>query len=449
MTKNATVPLLLSALLWGCGSPTTLSQGRALMEKGRLEEACAGLEQLVVSAPDRGEWLDAIRSWVDCLSRAGELRRAPSIIARLPERGPRLYGRALVELARSPAGLPRAVELLARAEKSWPDEAEIPYRAGVLLLADDQAAAALPLLERAARQRDSAADAVARAHALLDLGRTPEALAQIRRVVGLGPTAKDLRRGRALIQRIARRTRTVPDAARERYREALDLLQRRDLAGQCVRKVEEILLDHPRLAAAHTLLGLAHLRLGNAAEAVVALRRAHELNPLDATNPLYLAVIYNKRGQAERSIKLFRRALELDPFLLGAARELGQLLLRQGRGREAAEVLDRVVLLDGSSASGRRMAGRAHMAAGALRRAERYFAKLWEKDRDDFELNLRLGQLLVRRAREERRPELLERARKHARRAAAVRPSDPEVEELRAQLAQAQRGTGRPAGEGK
>ena len=425
---------LLSTLLGACAAPVTLSQGRALMKRGRLEQACGGLERLVVGAPDRGEHLAAIRSWVDCLSRAGELRRAPPILAGLPE-GPRLYGRALLEVGRSPARVPRAVKLLARASRRWPDEAEIPYRAGVLLLADDQARAALPLLARAARLRDSAADAVARAHALLDLGRTAEALAQVRRVVVLRPTASDLARGRALIQRIARRTRVVPESARERYREALDLLQRRDLAGRCVREVEGILLDHPRLAAAHTLLGLAHLRLGNAAEAVVALRRAHELNPLDATNPLYLAVIYSRRGQAERGIELYRSALELDPFLLGAARELGQLLLRQGRGREAAAVLDRVVLLDGSSESGRRLAGRAHMAAGALRRAERYFAELWEKDRDDFELNLRLGQLLVRRAREERRPGLLDRARRHLRRAAAARPTDPEVEELRAQLA--------------
>lgn len=446
MSRCLTAALI--ALTAACAGPSTaddtLEHARRRMERPKggddLLAACRALEAMVQRGGARDRQLQAIRVWVDCLARTGELDRAATALAGLP-RAARLYGQALVTVGRDPAALPRAVGLLDQAAAAWPAEAEPPYRAAVLLLADDQPAKALPRLERAARLRDSAAVAVARAHALLDLGRTEEALTEVRRVPGLDPGEAELRKGRALIQRIARRTRTVPRDARKAYREALDLLQHTDRAGQCIRALEGILLDHPRLAAAYTLLGLAHLRLGNAADAVVALRRALELNPLDATNPLYLAVIYQKRGQLPQSITYFRRALELDPFLVRAARELAQLLLREGRAKEAATVLERLVSLDRDSETTQRLAGRAHMAAGALRRAERYFAGLAARDPDDFELNLRLGQLLLRRYQDEGRPGLLERAAKHTRRAARARPDDAEVEELQLQLRQAQQGS--------
>jgi len=430
---------VLCGVLVGCATPgggQQLKQARRLMEQGQLVQACSALDSLVSrDDSNRQDQLELVRTWVDCLVRSGELSRAAVRLAPMPE-AVRMYGAALVQVGRDPRGMPRALQLLRRAQTRWPDEAEIPYRAAVLLLADGQAGAALPFLDRAGRLQDSASVAVARAHALLDLGRTREALDQVRQVPTLRPSTRDVQRGRALIQRIARRGRAIPPSARRPYRQALDLLRRRDLAGECVRKVEAMLLDHPRLAAAHTLLGLAHLRLGNVAEAVVALRRAETLNALDATNPLYLAVVYQKRGQVEQSISSYQKALSLDPFLLQAGRELGQLLLRQGRGPAAADVLERVAVLDQESDSSQRMAGRAHMAAGALRRAERYFVHLARSNPDDFELNLRLGQLLLRRYKEEGRVELLQQASRHIRRAASTHPSDPEVEELQLQLRQ-------------
>jgi len=431
---------LLSTLALAAGCPPArggLDQARTMMAKGQLREACSRLRPLV-SRRDLAhhDQLKTIRTWVDCLARTGDLQQADRELASVDEPA-RLYGRALVAVGKGPSGLPRAVKLLARAAGRWPGEAEIPYRMGVLLLADSQPSAALPHLERASKLQDTAAAAVARAHALLDLGRTAEALQQVRRVPTLQPSQRDIRRGRALIQRVSRRSRAIPRSVRKPYRAALDLLRRRDLAAECARTIDGILLDHPRLGAAHTLLGLAQLRLGNAADAVVALRRAAKLNSLDATNPLYLAVIYQKRGQVERSIVNYRKALDLDPFLLQAGRELGQLLLRQGRSREAAEVLERIAVLDGNSDASQRLAGRAHMAAGALRRAERYFSQLARHNPDDFELNLRLGQLLFRRYQEEGKPELLKQASQHSRRAAASHPSDSEVEELQMQLRQA------------
>lgn len=434
----AAMACILAGIAGGCagaGAGKELAGARALMKAGRLREACDQLEGLTSRAAEmsRGRQLTTVRRFVECLSRIGELDRAAPTLAGLAE-GARLYGRALAAVALDPAGLPRALALLARAGRAWPDQAEIPYRRGVLLLADDQAAAALPELERAGRLQDTAAIAAARAHALLDLGRTADALEAVRAVVKLRPTTKDIKRGRALVQRVTRRAQRIPPAAEATYREALDLLERQDRAGACIQKLEGLLLDHPNLASAHRLAGLAHLRLGNAAEAVVALRRAAELAPLDATAPLYLAVIYHKRGQLQLSADHYRRALRQDPFLVQAAQQLGRILLELKQPRQAAEVLEQVIALDGGADGSRRLAARAHLAAGALHRAEQHLVRLIRRSPEDFELNLRLGQVLLRRSLEEGRPELLARARRHARKAASARPGDAEVQQLQAGL---------------
>jgi tetratricopeptide (TPR) repeat protein len=215
-----------------------------------------------------------------------------------------------------------------------------------------------------------------------------------------------------------------------RFREALDLLHRHDRAGACIRKVEELLMDHPRIAAAQTLLGLANFRLGNSAAAVVALRQADALNRYDATNPLYLALIYQQRGRREKAATHFRRALALDPFHAQAARELGRILLATGRTKEAAEVLERLAALDSSNEMGLRLAGRAHFESGALGKAERFYSRLLKKDPKDFELNLRLGQILLKRFGQGGDRDLLEKATQHAKKAATIRPEDPELDQL-------------------
>lgn len=246
----AALALALGALALGAAgcaaSEIDLDGARAKMRSGRALEVCDALERMAGAKGPRAEQLDALRAWVECLARTGALKRADELLARRAATdGGRLYTEALVQVASSPARLTTALGQLERAGKRWPDQAEIPYRAGVLLLADDRPAEAILQLERASSIDDTADAAVARAHALLDLGRTAEALALARRVPRLKPGPRALKRGRALIARIARRTRHLPPAAVPRFRQALDLLHRHDRAGACIRKVEEILMDHP------------------------------------------------------------------------------------------------------------------------------------------------------------------------------------------------------------
>jgi tetratricopeptide (TPR) repeat protein len=415
-------------------TPEPLQRARQLMRSGKLQRACDQLEELVQEGGGpKSRQLETLRSWVHCLSRIGQLERARRVLTGIEgSGGGRLYASALVEVAESPAGFNRALDLLARAQQKWPSEAEIPYRAAVLLMANEEPARALVRLEQASRLDDTAAIAAARAHALLDLGRTDEAMKQVRRVPLLDPEPLDLKRGRALIQRITRRSRRMPEQAMARFQEALDRLHLHDQAGLCIQKLEELLMDFPRLAAAHTLLGLAHVRLQNNAAAVVALTRAAALNPLDATNPIYLARIYQNRGRLRGAAHHYREGLKLDPFAADAARELGRVYLKLDQPQEAARVLRRALAIDGGSELSLRLAGRANLAAGKLTAAQSYFLRIIEGNPGDFETNLRLGQILLNRYSKEGKiqPELVTRASDYARRAARVRPEDPELEHL-------------------
>ena len=329
------------------------------------------------------------------------------------------------------------VTLLAEAARRWPDVGEIPYRAGVLLLADHQPARALPLLRQGCKLADTAACAVATAHALLDLGRGDEALAAARRAPRLHPRPADVARGRTLIRRLRKRAQRFPKGARDRYRTAMDLLTRQDRAGAAIKIVDEILLDHPRLAAAHTLLSLAHLRLGNRGAAVAGFRQAARLDPLDATNPHYLGVIYQGQSRPRTAASHFRRALHLDPFHADSAERLGKSLMAAGSPKKAAEILDLLLALDGGEVpASLRLAARAHMAAKNLERAEQCYRKLASADAKDFEPNLRLAQLLYRRyVKQGNRPAaLLKQAATHAEEAAKVRPEDADLRRLQAAL---------------
>lgn len=442
---DALAGLLAVALLSACAHQNaTLGGARKLLDEGKLVEACDQAEALTARGP-RHERLGAYRLWVNCLARRGRLAEAQARLSRQAAAGKAsgahadggvLYGRSLATLAASPAKLPQVIALLAQAERAWPAQAEIPYRAGLILLTDAQAAAARAALERACKLAPTAHCSAALAHALLDLGHTQKALAEVRKILARHPTARDIARGRQLLRRAVKREQRIPPSAQPLFDKAEVALLKSDRAPTAINQLRELLVDHPDLPAAHTLLGLAHLRLDNTSRAVVAFERAAKLSKLDARNHYFLGVIYRSRLQSGRAIDCFRRALELDPFLWRATAQLGRLLGTRGKHREAARLLDRLVLLAPTHVA-LRLAGREHLKAGTLERAERHYRALLAREPRDFEGHLRLAQILLQLAdkgaadkRDERRKE----AREHAAEAAAMRPTHGEVRSLLGQL---------------
>lgn len=429
--------LVLVVTVGGCSRRPTIASVRALVKAGKLVSGCDQAGVLVRHGGETGARLAAMRCWIDCLEQAGDLARAARWLdQQSASAGVTLYGRALLALATSPAKLPRSLELFSQAARALPQEAEVPYRAGIVLLGDDQAAAAMPLLERACHLQDSAACRVALAHAQLDLDNTQKAIGHVSKVLMLDPRLADIERGRALIGRLARRRRQLPQVIRPRFREALENLVKRDRPALAMSAMRELIVDYPNLASLHTVSGLAALRLGANADAIVALRRAIELDRDDPANHLYLASIYRSSGRIEQAVKAYRHALRCDPFHRQAALELGELLQQLKRPKKAAEILDRLVLLDGGKHRSLRMAGRAHLAAGAPGSASRHFSRLLTQEPEDFEAHLRMAQSILEQlsAGQAGGQGMLERARHHTKKAAGTRPEDPEVKRLQQEI---------------
>jgi len=433
--------LVLPGFFAACGPSASLPRARQLVSGngGELVRGCEMAGDLLDEAQGRGERLATVRLWIDCLRRAGRLDRAERRLGERAVDGATLYGRALLALARTPAALPRAVKLFAAAGERWPDQGEIPYRLGVVLLADEQPERALPHLRRACKLEPMAACEVALSHALLDGGDVDRALAHVHRMVELQPRPPDLKRGRALIRRLARRRRRVPQSVAAPYRQAMAQLSTHDRPALALSQAKALVADHADVGALYTLLGLAHLRLGNTADGVVALREAIHRDPEDPQPHLYLAVIYQSQGRLEDSAERYRVVLRLDPLQPRAVIGLGEVLRQLKRHREAASVLDRLVALEQGSHRSLRLAARAHLAAGQLEASRRHLVRLLEREPGDYEAHLRLGQILAQLARDDpgRRAELLSQARRHADAARAKRPGDPEVEALQHRLASA------------
>jgi tetratricopeptide (TPR) repeat protein len=439
MARGLILLLALAVCSSGCaGGQSSVADARKLLRAGETGPGCEMVAELVkVGAGSTGERLEGLRLFIDCTRKLGELDRAEARVEGLQAPGLRLYGQAMITLARSPANLDAALSLLDRAGKAMPQASEIPYRAGLIRLMNGEATLARPLLEKSYKLEATAACAVTLAHALLDLGQTEAAMAQIIVADKLQPGPREIKRGRALVRRIQRRTRAVPPGARQRFQRAMSLLRDEDKASECLRAVEEVILEYPNFPGAHTLMGLAQLRLSNPAEAVVALRRAEALNPLDATNPFYLALIYHKRQRWDDTARLLQRALRLDPFHLRALKLLGEVWLRTRRYKRAATLHDRLTTLQPREPAHLRMAARAHLAAGQKDQAEQRYQRLAVGYPADFEANLRLASLLLERHRAgagSGSGTLLRKAQKHANAAAKVRRHDPELKKLQAEL---------------
>lgn len=445
--SQITAPLLAALCAAGCTPRRSLEETRRLLAAGELRSACAAARDLVDAEEDAdARQLDALRTWIECLARSGRLAEAHRWVTHAAadeaRQGPAArYARALILVSGSAAALPRALAELAAAARLRPRLAELRYRAGVLLLADEQPARALPLLERACALREGAACRVAQAHALLDLGRTEDALAAARRVPALRPNPAELRRGRALIQRIARRERRVPAAIDARYRRAVADLVRGDRAQQAADAAENLLLAHPDVPALHSLLGAAQLRLGQVTTAATTLARAAELDARDPRNHIYLGMIHEAAQRWVEAAKRYRRALRFDPFSRQATEGLARALHKAQRPQEAAAALARLVALAGDDPRDLRRSGLAHLSSGSPRTARAYFGRLLAESPDDFEGHLGLARALLalHAAGEGDADELLRAARRHVDRAAAARPDDPEVHQLRARLATAPR----------
>lgn len=444
MTRNgsALLPILFLLSLLSVGAcktgPQDLPTARKALAMGKLqcEQVDALAKRTAGTRAETREKLAALRLWIDCMDRSGRLAEAANKLRQQPVSPATLYARALVQITQDPATLKIAVQQLNEASLGWPKEDEFPYRAGLLLLANEDAAHALPLLKKACGLRASAHCSVALAHALLDLDKGQEALAEVTTLSRLSPRPQDIARGRSLISRLNQRRSRIPQKARLQFARSLELLNKKDRPYEAATILRRITGEHPSFGRAYTLLGLCQLRLGNEAEAIVAIRHATRLDEQDPLNPKLLAATYQRRGQLERALTLYQKAYELDPLDLHTLNSMAGLYSQLGLPRKTAEMLDESIALGQRNSEMLLKASKAHLRAGNGRAAEAYLLLLVAESPDDFESRIRLAEAIALRFKQSgyKALDLLARARAQLAAARALRSQHSDILRVRALL---------------
>jgi tetratricopeptide (TPR) repeat protein len=437
--RRATLLVGLCAVA-ACGPPPRPASPSAVQRElaaGPPGPECAAVLARAVDPAGGVPALELLRARARCRAARGEADAAVADArARLEARpdDPQAHVElALALVARSPRALDDAIGLLGRAAGLAPRRADLAYLLGTLLLDDERVDAARPHLERAvALDGRRAGPRLALAQARADRGDAAGARAALAPVPELDPTPEELERGRVICSRLAGWFRGLPADAVAAYRRAAALLDG-ELPGQAVVALEELVRARPGFAAAHTLLGLAHLKLGNDARAAAALLRAADLNPDDPTNHVYLGLIYLDRGRAEVATAHLDRGLALDPFDARATSALARAREAAGALGEAARLYHRLAVLDGGEPATLRAWARLLKATGDAAGAERVLLRAVAREPSSFEAQLELGAIYQARVGEGQPADArinAERARRHLRRALDLHPGDETARRL-------------------
>jgi Flp pilus assembly protein TadD len=171
-------------------------------------------------------------------------------------------------------------------------------------------------------------------HALLDLGKLDEALAQYGESLRLRPAAADVHGGMAIaLDRQGKGAEAIPH-----YREALRFkpayaeghnnlgvaLARQGKTDEAVSHYREAVRLRPDYADAHNNLGSAFAKTGNTAEAIREFREALRLKP-DPDVYYNLGAMYEASGDLGQARRSYEAALQLAPQNPHARGALDQL----------------------------------------------------------------------------------------------------------------------------
>jgi superkiller protein 3 len=120
-----------------------------------------------------------------------------------------------------------------------------------------------------------------------------------------------------------------------------------------------LLIWHVNLAQAaseeavqHNNKGVALLKHGKNAEAIVPLLKAVELDPTDPDVRLNLAYAYDQQGRVDEAILQYKKAIELNPRNSTALNNLGVLYDKKGNHEEAIHQFENALKIEPGSATG-------------------------------------------------------------------------------------------------
>jgi predicted TPR repeat methyltransferase len=249
--------------------------------------------------------------------------------------------RLLASLSWLSGNTAEAVELLARAVQTVPQNAAIHADLGRARLALNRPQEAISALSRALELNPLLAGAQQSLATAFKLsGRYGEAEAAYRRALQLDP-------GSAVA-----------------HRDLGELLERSGKLYEARQSLEAALQIDPRSTQALTALGKILLLLGDYPAAVARYRAAAAANPNAAPPQINLGIALRVAGDIEGSLEALRRAIAIAPGHAEAHAHLADALLHFGRPADAADSAREALRLDPGSSPARISLGTALAALG-------------------------------------------------------------------------------------
>jgi superkiller protein 3 len=257
------------------------------------------------------------------------------------------YGSCLFALGRPAEAAERFRQLLGRKEN-----AEVRYNLALSLYEAKRFDEALAAIQPLAGVEHPEADSLALVGSIWEeKGRTPEAIAALRRALELYP----------------RQERLYLDLASICYdHQAVEL---------GIEVLQSGIRNLPGEARLYATLGLFLTQLGRTAEAETVFRRAEELAPEDSYGAVSQGVTMLDRGDLAGSVRILRAQLERNPRNAKTMAILARALLQTTRSpeepefQEARKLLEEALALDPSDAHAAALLGKCYLTAGDLPRA--------------------------------------------------------------------------------
>jgi tetratricopeptide (TPR) repeat protein len=158
-------------------------------------------------------------------------------------------------------------------------------------------------------------------------------------------------------------------------------------------RARTLLTAHPRAGMLWKVLGVALMRQGK--DALAALRRTTELEPLDGEAHGNLGAALHDQGEWAEALVSLRRALEMQPHNVEALVDAGDAMRALGQAREAVPLYQRALTLNPRLAEAQNNLGNAFLELGRYDAALACYRLALEVKPDDAQLFCNLGLVLA------------------------------------------------------
>jgi tetratricopeptide (TPR) repeat protein len=194
---------------------------------------------------------------------------------------------------------------------------------------------------------------------------------------------------------------------------ALIALLDRGHLSEAEHRARTLLTTYPRAGMLWKILGVALMRQGK--DALAALRRTTELEPLDGEAHGNLGAALHDRGQWAEALVSLRRALEIQPHNVEALVDAGDAMRALGQAREAVPLYQRALALNPRLAEAQNNLGNAFLELGRHDAAVACYRMALDLKPDEAQILCNLGSA-------QRQLGILDEATASCRRAVALDP---------------------------